>query len=226
MTKVFAAVDTANLGDAIQLSQQMAYVGCGVKLGISFLYAHGADGVMKLKEKAPKAAFFFDLKSKAEPATVTNALNELSGLMPDYVSVDITGGYEMMQNAVTGLYRRGSNPTKIIGVPLSQDLDNLSIDFIGLKDESMTQHIIRQTKLAKSAGLDGVMCSSKNIALMHENCGPDFILMIDMTDLNCHLTPLQAMQAGADHLIIGSHITQAENPQRAAQEIIQTLDCK
>jgi orotidine-5'-phosphate decarboxylase len=85
--------------------------------------------------------------------------------------------------------------------------------------------------LTKEAGLDGVVCSAHEIELLREACGPDFILMVpgirpagaDHGDQKRVMTPRQAIDLGATHLVIGRPITGAEDPAKAISDILETL---
>lgn len=242
MTKIFAAVDTTDMGIATSLSQQMDYIGCGVKLGMEFFYAQGPEGLMKIKDKLPTLPVFLDLKSHDIPTTVMKAYKGLVPLGVDYVNLHALGGYDMMKEAADGLreecYKRNKKTPKILAVTILTSHNEKSLEDIGMNPYGQMMnihyHVEQLAELTKKAGLDGVVCAGEHVAGLRRNYGAEFVLMVPgirSENSNHHdqkqvSTPLAAMKAGATHLVIGRDITGAENPQRAAQNILQTLDCK
>jgi len=106
-----------------------------------------------------------------------------------------------------------------------EDLDGVGVE------SSVLDQVVRLAKLAQSSGLDGVVCSAKEITAIRQACGPDFALMVPgirpawaaTGDQKRIMTPADAVAAGADYLVIGRPITQADDPVEAAKKIAEEL---
>ena len=120
--------------------------------------------------------------------------------------------------------------TKLLAVTILTSLDENAITEVGYK-EGLSKRVIQMAKLTKECGLDGIVCSSHEIDIIRKECGNDFILMVPgirpegsaVGDQKRIMTPRDAMDKGASHLVIGRPITQADNPAQAAQNIIDSL---
>ena len=117
-----------------------------------------------------------------------------------------------------------------MAVTLLTSLDETAINEIGYKD-NVRARVIQLAKLTQEAGLDGVVCSSHEIEAIREACGKDFVLMVpgirpagsNAGDQKRVMTPKNAMDKGATHLVIGRPISQADNPEQAAKDILNSI---
>lgn len=235
MNEIFAALDMTDLQTALNLSKQMSEIGCGVKLGMEFFYSNGPKGVETIKKEAPNAPIFLDLKSHDIPTTVMKAYKALAFLEVNYINLHALGSYEMMEQAADGMReecdKQNVEAPKILAVTILTSHNKESLQKIGLKDESIADHVKRLALLTQEAGLDGVVCSGHEIEILRENCGDDFVLMVpgirpegeESQDQKRTMTPLEAMRAGANHLVIGRPITGKPDPIAAAQRILESL---
>lgn len=231
---IFCAIDTPDLDRAIQHAAAAARAGIGLKLGLEFFNALGPQGVQAITEKHPDVALFLDLKFHDIPNTVAGAVRAVTALAPAYINIHASGGREMMvaaQNAAEEeAAKRGITPPKILGVTILTALDDAALEDIGYADTAEAQ-VVKLAQLTQKSGLDGIVCSAKEIAAVRAACGPDFTLMVpgirpagsDKGDQKRVMTPIEAMQAGATHLVIGRPITKAPDPIKAAKEILATL---
>lgn len=120
--------------------------------------------------------------------------------------------------------------TKLLAVTLLTSLDEVAIVEVGYQNQIAAQ-VERMALLAKDSGLDGVVCSAHEIAALRATCGDDFVLMVpgirpegsDQGDQKRVMTPKQALQAGATHLVIGRPITGAVDSAAVAREILRDL---
>lgn len=223
---LYCAIDNPDLAAAKNLVAQIVPAGCGVKLGMEFFNANGPQGVKAVMESAPGASVFLDLKYHDIPNTVAGAVRAASALGVDYLNVHAAGGMEMLRAAKDAC----APGTKLIAVTVLTSLDDDNLRSIGQATPAADQ-VRRLALLTKEAGLDGVVCSAHEIALLRKECGPDFALMVpgirpagaDVGDQKRIMTPQDALRAGATHLVIGRPITQAADPAKAARDIVEGL---
>lgn len=234
MPPVFCALDTRDEETALSFAAMMARAGCGIKLGLEYFNAQGPSGVRKMMESFPALPLFLDLKFHDIPNTVAGAVSAVTALGASYINVHATGGAAMMEAAAAAAAqtaaREGVEKPRILAVTLLTGLDEKALADIGFGGDARS-YVVRLAQLAKQAGMDGVVCSAHEIAAIREACGDDFILMVPgirpvgsaSGDQKRVMTPKEAMAAGADHLVIGRPITQAEDPEQAARLIMAEI---
>ncbi len=227
MTKIFCAIDTADLDHACDLAGKIAPVTGGIKLGLEFFNNFGPAGIERVLKSAPEAQLFIDLKFHDIPNTVAGAVRGIcNNFAPAYLNVHASGGEEMMRAAkdACGAY------SKLLAVTILTSLDAAAIKQVGYGDD-VSQQVERLALLTKQAGLGGVVCSAHEIERLRAACGDDFALMVpgirpagsDKGDQKRVMTPKEALSAGATHLVIGRPITSAPNPAKAAEDILAGL---
>jgi len=227
LPKVFCAIDTPDKDTAIRLAQMIGPVTGSIKLGLEFFNAQGPDGVRAVLDSAPGLPLFLDLKFHDIPNTVAAAVAAVSErLRPLYLNVHASGGAAMMRTAKESC----AAGTKLLGVTVLTSLGNSDLSSIGQAGPAAEQ-VRRLALLAQDSGLDGVVCSGHDIKALRQACGPDFILMVpgirpagtDAGDQKRVMTPSEALDAGATHLVIGRPITGSQDPKAAAAAIMQDL---
>ena len=224
---VFVALDTPSLDRARTLAQTLKpYVG-GVKLGLEFYGANGPDGVRAIA--AAGAPVFLDLKLHDIPNTVAGAMKALAPIGAAILNVHASGGGAMMRAAAEAA-GTAERRAKIIAVTVLTSLEDRDLPSVGVSATALDQ-AVRLAVLAKDSGLDGVVCSPHEIAAVRAACGPRFLIVTpgvrpvggELGDQKRVMTPRQAMEAGADILVIGRPITGASDPVQAAREIAAEL---
>jgi orotidine-5'-phosphate decarboxylase len=231
-TDIFCPLDTPSLDIARGWARDLAgHVG-GMKIGLEFFNAQGPHGVKSITDMG--MPLFLDLKFHDIPNTVAGAVKSVTPLAPYMLYVHASGGPAMMKAARDAAEQTASSlgiiRPLVIGVTVLTSMDQTDLNAVGV-DATPADQVLRLAKLAQSCGLDGVVCSSHEIALIREACGPDFKLVVpgirpagaDIGDQKRIMTPPDAARAGADHLVIGRPITQAPNPVMAAQAINESL---
>lgn len=224
---IFCAIDTADLDHACDLTAKIAPVTGGIKLGLEFFNCFGLVGIERVLKSAPEAKLFIDFKYHDIPNTVAGAVRGIcSNFAPAYLNVHAAGGRAMMEAARAAC----SKDTKLLAVTLLTSLDEVAIAEVGYQNKIAAQ-VERMALLARDSGLDGVVCSAHEIAALRAACGQDFVLMVpgirpegsEQGDQKRVMTPMQALEAGATHLVIGRPITVAANPAAVAREILKSL---
>ncbi|MCB1558143.1 MAG: orotidine-5'-phosphate decarboxylase [Alphaproteobacteria bacterium] len=234
MTKIYCAIDTPDLSKAVFLSCAVVEAGCGLKLGLEFFSSHGESGVQSIRNACPDAPIFLDLKFHDIPNTVAGALRAVTRLGIAYVNVHASGGSSMMRFGLDALREEsvtlGVDAPKLLAVTVLTSMDENEISNVG-QSLPIEDQVLRLAKLTKECGLDGVVCSAKEISFLRQNLGQDFVLMVpgvrpagsDLGDQKRVLTPREAIDRGASHLVIGRPITQADDPAKAAADILSSL---
>jgi len=232
--RVFVAIDTPDEARAQDLCAAVAGAGGGIKLGLEFFSARGADGVRRIVEKNPGTALFLDLKFHDIPNTVAAAVRAVAPLRPAYINVHAAGGADMMRAARDAARsesdRPGIPPVRVLAVTVLTSLDESGLAQTG-QGGSVAHQVERLALLAREAGLDGVVCSAHEAAKLRKLCGPDFILMVPgirppghekgSDDQRRVMTPREAIVAGATHLVIGRPVTGASDPAAALSDILR-----
>lgn len=219
---------------AVKIAAQIAAVGCGIKLGLEFFVSNGPQGVKTIQAACPSIPIFLDLKFHDIPNTVSGALRSAVALGVQYVNVHASGGAEMMklaqQTLVDEAAKQGVTAPKLLAVTVLTSLDEAGLEAVGQQTPA-AQQVKRLAHLTKECGLAGVVCSAEEIALLRTELGPDFILMVPgirpagaaTGDQKRVMTPAQAVQLGATHLVIGRPITGAPDPAQAARDILASI---
>jgi orotidine-5'-phosphate decarboxylase len=220
---IYLAIDTSDLDRAKAIAAKVrAHVG-GSKLGLEFYSAHGPEGVREMA--ALDLPIFLDLKLHDIPNTVAKAVQALYPLEPAILTVHAGGGRAMMEDAKAA----APSGTKVVAVTVLTSLDEDDLAATGIAADTHGQ-VARLTKLAREAGLDGVVCSGAEVAAA-KKAWPDGFFVVPGVRPACSsagdqkrvVTPRQALDAGASILVVGRPITQAADPDQAARAIAATL---
>lgn len=229
---LFCALDTGSLETALKLARDLSGIVGGFKLGLEFFCALGPAGVGRIASLG--MPIFVDLKFHDIPNTVAGAVRSVMRLDPAIVTVHAAGGIEMMraaaETAAEEADRRDFEPPWVVGVTLLTSLDAGDIDALGIEGSSH-KVVARLTRLAEKAGLDGVVCAPHEISTARSTTGDRFRIVVpgirppgsEMNDQKRVMTPRDAVDTGANILVVGRPITRAENPGAAAQAILDSL---
>jgi orotidine-5'-phosphate decarboxylase len=227
LPSVFVAIDRA---DPAQAAADLAALGSGgfaLKLGLEFFVANGPAGVRAVAGTRP---LFLDLKLHDIPNTVAGGVRAASACAPAFLTIHASGGSAMIAAARAAADRGGSSRMRILAITVLTSLDDADLDAIGQIGPAGDQ-ALRLALAAKAAGADGVVCSAHEIARLRTACGPDFKLVVPGIrpswaapgDQKRVMTPREAMDLGADHLVIGRPITQAADPRAALDRILAEI---
>ena len=223
MNPIFVAIDTPNLERAKQLAEQIGANAGGVKLGLEFFSANGPSGVAAILELG--LPVFLDVKLHDIPNTVAKAVEALAPLEPAVLTVHAAGGRAMLEAAKAA----ASPATKVVAVTVLTSLDGDDLRSIGVASEPREQ-VERLAELARSAGLDGIVCSGAEVAAAKAAWPEGFFVVPgvrppggDVSDQKRVVTPRQALDDGASILVIGRPITGADDPAAALRDIAASL---
>ncbi len=204
------------------------------KIGSQLFTSEGAEIVNMVNEKGGKV--FLDLKFHDIPNTVARAAEIATKLGVFIFNVHTSGGYEMMKTAAEAAKKisvtLGIRRPLILGVTLLTSINQEILEKeIGIK-KRLEEQVVHLAKLAKSAGLDGVVASPWEIQEIRKACGEGFVILTpgirpageSFDDQKRIMTPQKAVKLGADYLVIGRPIRNAINPVEAAKEILKEME--
>lgn len=198
-----------------------------VKVGMELFYAEGPQIVREIKKRGHK--IFLDLKLHDIPNTVQKAMRVLSGLDVDMCNLHAAGTMEMMRGALAGLVREDGTRPLLIAVTQLTSTSEERMQKELLIGASMEDTVVQYAKNAKEAGLDGVVCSPLEAAMVKQACGSQFLAVTPgirfadgaVGDQVRITTPAKAREIGSDYIVVGRPITAAADPVAAYRRCIK-----
>ena len=218
-SKVIVALDYPNADAVWQFVDQLEPELCKLKVGKELFTHEGPDLVKQLVQRGYDV--FLDLKFHDIPNTVARACSAAADLGVWMMNVHASGGHRMMEAASEALDKHATQPL-LIAVTVLTSMEQEDLLEIGV-DVTPEEQVVRLARLAQVAGLDGVVCSAQETALLTADLGKEFCLVTpgirpagsEQADQKRVMTPANAIKAGSHYLVIGRPITQAEDPVRA-----------
>jgi orotidine-5'-phosphate decarboxylase len=214
---------------ARELQGQAGWVKCGMTL----FYQTGPSIAAEMKNLGFKV--FVDLKLHDIPHQIEGAARALGALGIDLITIHALGGKAMMEAAMRGVAAGAAEADcerpRVVAVTILTSTDAETAKSIGLEG-SAVQQVERLARLAKEAGVDGIVCSAQEAPMAREILGQEAIIITpgvrpkgaDAGDQSRILTPAAAFASGASHLVIGRPITQAANKKEACCAIIEEIE--
>ena len=203
------------------------------KVGMELFYATGEQTVAFLRDH--NKSVFLDLKLHDIPNTVAHGIKSLTRLGAKLITIHSQGGKVMMEAAMNAAKEQaaelGIERPKLLAITALTSFDDENWSAIG-GSLPISDHVVKLAKLAKEAGVDGVVASPLEAKLIREACGEDFLIVTPgirpsfaaTNDQKRIATPSSALQDGASRIVVGRPITQAENPQEAVRLIIEEME--
>lgn len=224
---VILALDYTDLDDVRRLVDQLSPADCRLKVGKTLFTHHGPEAVRLLTAKGFEV--FLDLKFHDIPNTVAGAVSAAADLGVWMVNVHASGGSRMMEAAREALLDYSSRPL-LTAVTVLTSMEQSDLAGVGIDSEPLLQ-VERLARLTQQAGLDGVVCSAREVAMLRGVVGDNFALVTpgirpvssDQGDQRRIATPVTAMTEGSTYLVIGRPITQSADPRAALEAINKDL---
>lgn len=223
MDKLIVALDLDNLEKAEELVDKLYPKVKYFKVGSQLFTNCGPEIIKFIKRK--KAKVFLDLKFHDIPNTVASAASLATRLEVDIFNLHACGGTEMMKAALTASEKEAEKlkikRPKIIAVTVLTS------------QKSSIEEVLKYASLAKQAGLDGVVASAQEAKAIREKMGKDFIIVTPgirpgsfnkKDDQKRIATPKEAVENGADYIVVGRPIIEAENPVKVTDEILKEIN--
>lgn len=232
--KIVLALDVSTIDEAKSLINELKdYVGV-FKVGLQFYTGNGDELFNLMNELNLK--YFLDVKLMDIPNTVAKASENIIKKGADFFNIHALGGKEMMQKCVesanAAAEKLGRNKPTVLAVTVLTSISNEKLnDELGIND-NVNDYAIKLAKLAKSAGVTGVVASTFEARRIKEACGKDFKVLCPgirpvwsaKNDQQRLATPTLAIQEGADYLVIGRAVTAAENRLDAMKKIYEEIE--
>ncbi len=222
--RLIVALDVSSLKKATKLVDVLYPAVKIFKIGSQLFTKVGPDAVKMVHKK--RARVFLDLKFHDIPNTVSLAIEQVCAMGVFMANVHASGGRVMMQRAAEAKKK----PLVILAVTVLTSIDKEALSAIGINRTPLSQ-AERLAMLAKSSGLDGVVCSGNEIRAIRKACGAKFIIVTPgirppgsgTQDQKRIMAPKLAISCGADYIVVGRPIIQAKNPLYAAQKILRGI---
>ena len=232
--RIILALDVDSMERALELVNQLKdYVG-SFKIGMQLYNSVGPNILTKIMDDGGRV--FLDLKFHDIPNTVGAVSRVVAHRGCWMFNVHAAGGAAMMEAAARSSQEEalnmGKTPPLVLGVTVLTSLSQEQLNAeIGIP-ESVEEIVSRWALLAKESGLDGVVASPREVKAIRQACGNEFLIVTPgvrplwagAQDQKRVTTPREAVDSGADYLVIGRPITGADNPVEAAQKIIKELE--
>jgi orotidine-5'-phosphate decarboxylase len=225
--KIIVALDFPGAVPALALAQRLSPELCRLKVGKELFTATGPI----LLEQLMKSGFevFLDLKFHDIPNTTAQACKAAAALGVWMVNVHALGGRKMLEAAQAAVSNCAA-PPKLIAVTLLTSMNQQDINDIGI-NATPAEMVQRLATLAQDCGLDGVVCSAMETAMLRKQCGNEFCLVTpgirpvdaSLDDQSRVMTPADALISGSSYLVIGRPITLAADPLQALLDINQQI---
>ena len=233
--RIILALDVDGEREALELVEKLTdYVGA-FKVGMQLFNSCGPDIVAKIHALGGRV--FVDLKFHDIPNTVAAAGKVLTRLGCYMFNVHAAGGREMLRAVAQGAAReaaqKGNDPPLILAVTVLTSIGQRELEEdMCIADLKVQDLVVKWAEMAKDCGISGVVCSPHEIAAIRQACGPDFKIVTpgirpawsESNDQKRITTPRQALDGGADFMVIGRPITQAFDPVEAARKIIAEME--
>lgn len=226
--RVIVALDYAAAAPALEFASRVTPELCRLKVGKELFVAAGPQLVEKLVGQGFDV--FLDLKFHDIPNTVAQACKAAAQMGVWMMNVHASGGRKMMETTREALETLPQRPL-LIAVTVLTSMGAEDLAELGLPAPAV--QVERLARLTKDSGLDGVVCSAQEAAMLKAACGKDFKLVTpgirpasaSLDDQNRVMTPEAAMAAGSDYLVIGRPITQSTDPIATLQAINASIGC-
>ncbi|MBN9267865.1 MAG: orotidine-5'-phosphate decarboxylase [Hyphomicrobium sp.] len=224
--RLFVALDVASVDRARVLVTELGDTVSCYKVGLELLFGGGLEFAQGLK--AAGKTVFLDMKLLDIANTVEKAAANIASLGLDYLTIHGTDT-KTVEAAVRG---RGASTLKLLAVTVLTSLEQADIEQQGIKGMSPADLVVHRARLAKDAGVDGIVASAQEATMIRAAVGPDVLIVTPgirlaggaAGDQVRVMTPGKAIAAGADCVVVGRPITEAADPRAAAAAFVAEIE--
>ncbi|MBW1779625.1 MAG: orotidine-5'-phosphate decarboxylase [Deltaproteobacteria bacterium] len=201
------------------------------KIGLELFISEGPE-ILRAVRNRTSAGIFLDLKLHDIPATVTRAFLAASAHRPQFVTVHIDEGDDVLK----GVAAENPGNTRILAITVLTSLNQEKVRRLGYAEEyanDLSALVRLKARMAKAAGCQGVVCSGLEVAMVREEIGPDMVVVtpgirpawtvVDQDDQKRIVTPADAIRNGSDYVVIGRPIRDAPVPRDAAKKVAEEI---
>jgi orotidine-5'-phosphate decarboxylase len=226
MDRLIVALDFPSADAAMRLVDRLDGSCRWFKVGMELYYAAGNSMIERLRGRGFEV--FLDLKLHDIPNTVAGAVRSVAGVGASLLTVHAGGGEQMMRAAADAA--SVPNAPRLLAITVLTSMSAAGLTAVGVTDPPAAQ-VLRLARLARTAGIDGLVCSPEEVAAVREAMGPDALLVTpgirpagaSVGDQSRIATPADAIARGASMLVVGRPITQAADPAQAATSILAQI---
>ena len=231
MAQLIIALDAPDRDRALALVDRLGSGAEYYKVGLELFSQWGPEAVTTLRGRGKR--IFLDLKLHDIPNTVAGAVRSAAALGVDLLTVHAAGGPRMMEAAVKAGREAGPDGPRLLAVTLLTSMDTREVEEVwGRQVDATGDEVVRLARLAREAGVDGVVASPLEARALREALGTDAILVtpgIRLAGGRSHdqrrvSTPEAAIRAGADHLVVGRAVTADPDPEAALVRVRRSME--
>lgn len=227
-SELIVALDVSTASDAVAAVKRLSAPVRFYKIGLELFCSEGPS-VIEAVAGCGKDVFL-DLKLHDIPRTVERAVLAASRRGVRMLTVHASGGKAMLKAAADAARSSGGNPPAIIAVTALTSLDVSDLHDLGV-DRPMEDHVKALAELAVASGVDGLVCSPREVSALRAMLGPKPLLVVPgirpagdaVGDQKRVATPAFAVKSGASHLVVGRPILEAADPVAAAQAVLEEM---
>ncbi len=222
--KIIVALDVPSIDEALGLVDQLRDQVSFFKIGLQLYTAEGPEIVRAVISNGGKV--FLDLKLNDIPNTVAKAIESANALGVQLLTIHLTGGAEMIRAAIGA--KKGD--MSILGVTVLTSSTEATLREVGI-NAAVDEQVLRLARLGVQNGIDGIVASAHEIKSLRAEFGNRIKFVVpgirpswaEAGDQKRTMSPREAIEAGADYLVIGRPITASKNPREALEKILDEI---
>ena len=230
--RLIVALDVPNIGEAEKLVKLLSPLVEVFKVGNELFTASGPSAIQMIHSYGSQV--FLDLKFYDIPNTVGSACEAAVRYKVFMLNVHSLGGKQMMFQTVQSVHKTaeelGIVPPKVLGVTILTSMKDLDLKEVGIT-KKLEKEVVSLAELAKACGLDGVVASAHEIELIRQKTAPDFLIVTPGVrpvwaahgDQKRVMTPKEAIEKGANFIVVGRPITQSPSPLEATEKVLSEI---
>lgn len=230
--RIIVALDSPNFGHAFSLVIGLRDKIKTFKVGPILFLSNGPNGIEQLNDQA--VDIFLDLKFHDIPSTIEKTIEHIVRNRIKMFTMHSLGGFDMMSSVCKRVKKEAKDQKKekplVLAVTVLTSHTDESIKEIGI-NRTTTNQVLKLASLADKAGVDGIVCSGHEIKLLKDEFGDRFKYVVPgirpykrSQDQKRVVTPLEAIQNGADYIVVGRPITESRKPSTVVDQIIDSLN--
>ncbi len=227
--RLIVALDVPTLDEALALQAKLGGVVTRFKVGLELFVTEGPRAVEAIRARGGRV--FLDLKLHDIPETVRRAARCAAATGAELITVHTAGGPAMLAAAVEGARQGGD--AAVLGVTVLTSLDAQQLAEVNTAPQSLPDLVVKRAQAARQAGCAGIIASPKEVAVIRAVIGPDLLVITpgvrpkgaSTDDQKRTASAAEAIAAGANAIVVGRPIRDAQDPRAAAQSLLDELAC-
>lgn len=228
--RIVFPLDLPSLKEALKFVELLKESVGVFKIGLELFVKEGPSSVKAVREKAPGAGIFLDLKLHDIPETVKGAMKSAVSLGVDFITVHTNDGSDILRAAVEG----SGGKTKVLGVTVLTSLSEGAFKEAGIDPvyRKAGDLVLHRARVAKSSGCSGIVSSGLEARALREEFGRGFLIVVPgvrmkedaIGDQSRVVSPYDAISSGADYIVVGRPIRNAPDPVAASKMVADEIE--